>query len=481
MHPCSAPLCSILSVRPLLAGALLLGAGAAFAQEEPVAETETLWQAQEGRWVDAANWSDGKPGKATTARLSNGGTATLDGPGGTVLRVRVTDGSTLRVEPQGRLAFVATSNLGGGSIVVQGQVSSPSAALMVGSGTLRIESGGTLRLPLVVEKGGVSGFRVGIAKTQPLVVVDGGNLRVAGAVRIGAADDTQARLVLKNGGAVVSRNAGSLGLSGSEFEGKESWAFRRCTAEVIFGGEAEPEPPGLLENIDFISGHQDTEHTNTNRVIFNHSSPRFALRQSVSDEPVRLAGPLSVRVQSGGTVLEGANSYSGGTTIATGATLLANTEAAPESLTSATGDGGGEVAIEAGGTLGGTGVVRGRVVVSGTLKPGDAAADAPRVAPLTLRDEVELRPEGVLLITVAGADAVATLKVESRLNQAGTLAVELREPFALAPGQSATLPLFTARAVAGRFATTEFPKEWKGAPLKWALSADGSATVTATR
>ncbi len=82
-----------------------------------------------------------------------------------------------------------------------------------------------------------------------------------------------------------------------------------------------------------------------------------------------IAGAGTVGINAGSEVFNGANTYSGLTSIASGATLLVGDS------THATAQVGGDVAVN-GGTLGGYGTVRGSATVSngGTLVPGAAGA-----------------------------------------------------------------------------------------------------------
>ena len=141
-------------------------------------------------------------------------------------------------------------------------------------------------------------------------------------------------------------------------------------------------------------------------------------------------------------VLTANNTYTGGTTI-DGGTLLANN-------TTGSATGSGSVAVNTGGTLGGTGSVAGIVTVNsgGTLAPG--------VSPGTLTvEDIVFNAGSTFAVELAGDGGVAgvdfdQLVVNNGATLGGTLDLSLVNPFTLSPGLSFEI-LDVGGSLAGTF------------------------------
>jgi rhamnogalacturonan endolyase len=151
-----------------------------------------------------------------------------------------------------------------------------------------------------------------------------------------------------------------------------------------------------------------------------------------------------IKIGTGALILTGANTYSGGTTVS-GGTLQVNSF--PSS-----GTGSGGVVVNAGGTLGGTGIISGPVTVNlgGALAPGNP------LGTFTISNTLTLATGSTTFMQVQHSpltnDAV---KVSGTLGEGGTLNVTNFNATVFAAGDN--FKLFSAAAYAGSFTNYVLP------------------------
>jgi len=269
--------------------------------------------------VDDATWTNG--GELNVGDLGTG-TLTIEN-GGTVSNTA------------GRIGTSAGSD---GTVTVDGATWTNSGVLLVGregTGTLTIENGGTVSNTL----GHIGDFAGGTGT----VMVDDANWTNSGELNVG--DSGDGTLTLQNGGTVnVNGGAGTVtlgtnaGAVGTLNVGNSSAAGGLNAAEVTGGAGS-----AVLN--------------------FNHTDANyFFTRDGTSGGgSILITGATAVNhTGSGTTILTGANTYSGATTVNAGSLFVNG------SITNST------TTVNAGGTLGGTGTVGNVNVTGGTFAPGNS-------------------------------------------------------------------------------------------------------------
>jgi len=151
-----------------------------------------------------------------------------------------------------------------------------------------------------------------------------------------------------------------------------------------------------------------------------------------------------VKVGTGTLILTGANTFSGGATVSSGALLVNNP--------AGSGTGVGPVTVAGGGWLGGTGIISNSVTVNagGVLAPGNP------LGTLTLSNNLTLAAGATVAFQVQPSPVTNNvLKVAGTLTKGGTLFVTNSSGTALASGNS--FKLFSAGVGAGAFASVILP------------------------
>jgi autotransporter-associated beta strand protein len=324
------------------------------------AQTTYNWNAGTGNYTDSGNWTPaGGATSADTAKISNGGTATLAAGTGVGFKLILENASSMTVTGGnltiGNSIFLGntasgtqngTMNISAGTVATQtftlGINAGSTGIVNMSGGNLTISStltvGSTANGMFTLTGGTVSAVKIDIGSASTtsngtLSLSGGSFTTLSGNITVG---------LLGNGTVNVS-DAGTLtvGSSGTKSIVLASTAGKTGTLNVGTGAAA-----GSISALDVIGGN------GTATVNFNHTG-------ALSFSPL-LKGSLSVNKSGAGTTtLSGNNTYTGATAINAGTMLVAGT-AANSAFT-----------VASGGTLGGSGTV-GAVTVDagGTLAPG---------------------------------------------------------------------------------------------------------------
>jgi autotransporter-associated beta strand protein len=162
-----------------------------------------------------------------------------------------------------------------------------------------------------------------------------------------------------------------------------------------------------------------------------------------------------IKVGTGTLTLSGTNSYSGGTTVSSGILLVNNTNGSAS--------GSGTVAVNSGGTLGGTGIISGAV----TVQNGGALAPGNPLGTLTVSNNLTLAAGSTTFVQVQHSPLTNNVvKISGTLTEGGTLNVTNIGVANLTSGDS--FKLFNAGSYSGSFAAYVLPP--LGPNLAWNTS-----------
>lgn len=422
-----------------------------------------------GAWGIGANWSTGsQPTSSADTIIDNGGRVTVEASPNPIRVLKIgmtTTGNRLTVagatlttravtlgEAVGSSGFLT---IGDGGILQTNQAGTASYSAFhlgpLGTGTLQVDAGGKLYTggdTRIAYSAGGAGFAtvrglwqaasnmsVGVGGTGRLDIGSGGVVTVLDGAGLG---------VLTVGGNNTTTSQGTL----------------------VIGGASAAEGAGTLNAASIATRA-------TGVVRFNHIEERyrFATDAAHGAQSIVISGTGRVHVDAGTTILDAANTYTGGTTV-TGGTLLVN-EAEGGSAT-----GSGALFVESGGTLGGTGEVAGMATIEGALIPGD------ELGILSFGSGLTLAAGSETFITIQGAErgsAYTAVDVAGVLTFGGTLNLSFSENFVMEAGESYLFQIFSAGSFAGGFETVLFPSTWNGQTLLWdrtALYTDGTVSVS---
>ena len=224
-----------------------------------------------------------------------------------------------------------------------------------------------------------------------------GNLVVGSGAGTGVVTLADGGLLDVGGSLVLADNAGATGVLN------------------IGGGESLPAAAAGTLNTASLS-----LASATSRVNFNHTDPAYGFAALIS-------GTGSVNQVAGTTILTGANSYTGVTTVSGGTLLVNGNQTAATGLTT----------VAAGGTLGGKGTIGGNVAVTGgTINPGDSG-----IAPgaLTINGNLNIAAGSTLNLNLGQANVVGgalndLVNVGGNLVLDGTLNVQTSVGGSFDPG-----------------------------------------------
>ncbi|MGX1322485.1 T5SS/PEP-CTERM-associated repeat protein [Bradyrhizobium sp. USDA 377] len=261
---------------------------------------------------------------------TNTGNITIAGAAGEIGSLNILNGGVV----SGAFAFVGADTDTVGSVTVSGPGSRWSIANLldigyVGNGTLKILNGGTVTSGSAV----VADF-IG-APGQVTVDGAGSTWANTGSLTVGSFDN--GTLNILNGGTVSASDVtlafapGSIG-----------------TLNIGADAGAAATAPGTLNTPTVTFGD------GSGQIVFNHTGANYTFAPLIS-------GLGTVRIDSGTTNLSAANTYTGNTTV-NGGTLRVNGSIASSPLTT----------VNAGGTLGGNGIVGNTTINGGTLSPGNS-------------------------------------------------------------------------------------------------------------
>ncbi|UVK56336.1 autotransporter domain-containing protein [Mesorhizobium sp. AR02] len=225
-----------------------------------------------------------------------------------------------------------------------------------GAGTVLLEDGASLSVGETLLVGGMGG-----SGASSYTAVAGGGAGGSGAVTV----DSTTSIAIGSGGAIIlggtgvpgvlvgsylgpsgAGGAGTLNLAGAlNFQSGGSFTVNATGTFNLGNAVANGTVAGTISGLSSL--------TNNGAINFNQSN-------AVTFSPA-ISGDGTVTQNSGGTVLDGANTYTGATTV-NGGVLSVNGSIASSVLTT----------VNSGGTLGGTGTVGNTTIVGGVLAPGNS-------------------------------------------------------------------------------------------------------------
>jgi fibronectin-binding autotransporter adhesin len=290
------------------------------------------------------------------ARITNNGSGetslTKTGTGTWILGSSTSDYTGRTVISGGVLGVERLTDGGAASSI--GASSSDAANLVIGNGsTLRYTGSGDTTNRLFTLSSGVTYLES--SGSGAIVFTDTGPVTLA--------DNNRDRTIAL-GGSNTGNNtlAGSIGDAGT---GKTILAKNDAGTWVLTGNNTYTGNTVVNDGILKIGGGGTTGSIASDVIVTNNGQLAFNRSDSYSyDGLISGSGGIG-QIGSGTTILTGANSYTGTTSVTSGTLLVNGDQSGATGLTN----------VGTGGTLGGTGVIGGSVVVgSGTLAPGSNGA-----------------------------------------------------------------------------------------------------------
>ncbi|WP_161492382.1 autotransporter outer membrane beta-barrel domain-containing protein [Brucella pituitosa] len=291
----------------------------------------------------------------------------------------------------GRFGTATINVLNGGKLISTGTSPLVGGQLATGNGTVVISGTGSqwsIVQGLQLRRGTVS-------------VRDGGHI-AAGAVTIGyvgaGLNAPDAALLVTGEGSLIE-TTGAFAITNSAASGNKGVVTLSDGAVIRVGSGVLAMGPGNATfNIGGVVGGT-AQHAGTldaasltmaaagNRINFNHDDANYRFSATISG-----AGSLAQNGP-GTTVLTGANSYQGATTVDSGSLYINGDQSLATGVTT----------VASSATLGGSGTIGGDVNISGILDPGDVATHA---GTLTINGNLVLAP-GATLAMELGEDGMA--------------------------------------------------------------------------
>ena len=368
----------------------------------------------------------------------NGGTLTIGGAGQLNSDVNITDNGALNFNSSveqtisGIISGIGPVSIGSGSaLALSGSISS--------STNVTVASGATLNIPNTA----YNALPNGAGKTWNVA----GTINVTGS----AAVEAMANTVNLTGGTLASTTSG--GATFGSYFANGTTITANGTGNVISAVDVSMNNGTVLTLNTPLAGDTLTAST-----IFKNTTGTSGL----------------TKTGSGTVTLSGANTYTSATTVSNG-TLLVNS---PGSLAAAS-----AVAVNAGGTLGGNGVIGGAVTVNsgGGLAPGTNSTD---IDTLTINGALTLNAGSTNLMRIdkqAGPVLTSSLLTGmAGVTYGGTLKVTATGA-SLAPGDTFTLFTLGSGGYGSVFSSYDLPALPAG--LSWdtsQLAVNGSITVANT-
>ncbi len=213
-------------------------------------------------------------------------------------------------------------------------------------------------------------------------------------------------------------------------------------------GAAAGDAAAAAGVVDAANIHTLSVDAKQKTVQFNHTATEadpyhFTRTGAAGAAAVQINGTrLAMLHTAGATVFTGSSSYTAGTRV-TGGTVY---------VESSTGYalGHGEVRVESGGTLGGSGLIHGPTRIYGTLSPGRGS-----IGLLDFDGNLTLESTAHTMLEVASASSYDQISVNGLLTLNGTLHVTFLEGYAPELGERFTL-LYDVRDYSGAFSNIVF-------------------------
>lgn len=444
---------------------------------EPLnAQTNSSWIDGTGNWSNAANWDNGVPNGNFNAFITNPNPGpakvsldinatvnnlSLDGNG---TSLDILAGKTLTIQNGGSISNNGTGgiNLSGGTISAgTGTLFLEGFSSLTGTGTIEasilrndsvisLQQGNALLVKGNVVNDSILGSGIGVGSGASMTItgsltnqgnaqVNGGTLTVMGDVL--NQRDEGARLFLSNGGVLnvngtfnntplvvnsdLIANSGSVVTVAGDFNNVAGAGT--FGAEVIFDGGSVLNVKGNLNNVnvsaifapslDFTNGSTFTvqKDLNTSGMVSLATGSAGTVGGALNN-----SGSVQIDSTSVLTVKSGFNQIAGTTTV--------------DGLLNAGGKG---VSVQ-GGTLSGTGVVNGNVLMAGTMRPGESTGV------FTINGNYTQTSAGTLMDQVgplSGTNATL-LRVNGVANLNGTLSLSLLNGYDPTAGDSFIIMTF---------------------------------------
>jgi hypothetical protein len=468
------------------AGTLTIGSGSTFTVTGNYTDTGTDSILSGGTLNLSLNGtSSGTVTNAGTLNLSAGGTYTVSGSYSQSGAVNIPAGATLSLT--GTFTNFAGNTLTGGTYFVAGTFQFQNANVVTNAATLVLDgSGGG---GLIIDQNSNNGLANLASNTGSFTLQNGASLTTAGAfsnagtLAIGSGSTFTLSANGTSSGSVTT--AGTLNLSaGSTLTVSGSYS-QSGTVNIpagatlsLTGTFANFAGNTLTGGTYFVAGTFQFQNanivTNAATIVLDGSGAGQIINQNSTNGLANLATNTaagSFTVQNGASLTTtAAFSNAGSVTIGAGSTLTVAgtyTEASSPTLgTTLSGGtltvtGGGQVNIQAGGVLGGSGTINANVTNGGLVNPGGTGA----AGLLTLNGNYTQTANGVLNIEIGGTNpgtGFDQLVISGTATLGGTLNVSLINGFV--PTSGTAFQILTFGSASGTFATTNIDPSL-GAPI----------------
>jgi autotransporter-associated beta strand protein len=345
---------------------------------------------------------------------------------------------------------------------------------------------------------------IGTGNSSDSVRLDSGAILVTNEILVGHTSNTRWEILQINGGIftsldtvngiVLSQNNGStsnnselylsggtttaekiaFGVSTDTRGGKGFLIVTNSSLYLGGGGIVQPNTAGYIATISLLSGTLGAKAGWSNALPMQLNGTSFTIKAADAANTARnilLNGVLSgagslIKSGAGTLTLAATNTYTGGTTINAGKLFVNGSLPA-----------GGPVLVANGGTLGGTGIIKGSATVQsgGTLSPG-----ANGIGALTFSNSLALASGCTNIFEITKSPATNDVaKISGALTNGGILIVT--NIGATPPAAGDAFKLFNAASYSGSFAGTQLPPLPVG--LAWntgSLNTTGTISVIVT-
>jgi fibronectin-binding autotransporter adhesin len=422
---------------------------------------------QDKKWSQSDNWGnntlpvwDGTADIVFALSFLNGATATDLSGSKSIRSLTITTDTAFSIDTSASILTLYTGNItrtGSGTVTF-------SAGIALGGGTYSgiwsnaNPSGELAILAPISQTGG----------TRDLIITGDGLTRFGGTTANTYTGDT----TVKGGTLVLGKTAGINAIAGNLVIGDETGAdtvrlnaanqiidtasitinssgflnlnnFSETIASVFMSAGSISTGTGTLTFGGNLTGKTNAASaTITGNLNLGGTARTFNIADGLATVDMLIGASIAngglIKTGAGTLVLSGPNTYSAGTTVSNGTLRVNNT--------SGSGTGSGPLGVEAGGTLGGTGIVAGAVTIrnGGTLAPGNS------VGTLTL-GSLTLDPGSDLQIEIQDAFTFDKLVLSGGVSLGGKLDLIFLNGFV--PSSSNTFTIITAPGgISGNFA-----------------------------
>jgi outer membrane autotransporter protein len=368
---------------------------------------------------------------ASTLNLANGGTVTTSA-------MKIYSSSTFNLGTGGLAGtFVGASLVNDGRIVADFTDASTLGANISGSGSLAKAGAGTLTLSGTNTYSGgttiTAGRLVGNSASLPGDIVNNAQLEFNQ-----AADGTSSGAI-SGSGSLIKTGTGTLILSGANtYSGSTTvdQGTLQAGSPAAFGASTVYTVNGGTLDLGVVPSLTMSSLSGTGGAVALHTAALTVDQSGDTSYDGAITGTGSLtKAGTGMLILNGVNTYTGGTTIDAGTLEVGDASHSAASIQ-------GDVQVNAAGTLRGHGIVAGNVTNAGLVWPGGS------IGTLTINGDYTQSPGGTLQMEVSPTQA-SQLKVGGTATLAGTLKL------LYAPGtySAKSYTLVSAGAINGKFST----------------------------